>query len=231
MTSRLAAPLAAAAVLLLLSTPSWAGKKEPRGRTWTFDFRADTLGMAPSGATVMGGTWVVLADSTAGAAAGAGAGADSATSPPRVLRQSANDEARAANWIRLAKPTIETGEISVRFRILSGEIDPSIGVAFHLDAKGKNGYLVRLSGADDEIVAHYLLSGKRRDIKMQRLKNPPAGEWHTLGVRRERERIVVFYDGVETMALRDERFIRGTVGLWTEDDTVAEFADLKITAR
>jgi len=235
MTRRLAAALSVVAALLLLAAPSWAGKREPRGRTWVHDFRADTLGMAPSGSIVMGGTWVVMEDSSAAVAHDSAAFPDSGSATarqlPRLLRQSAGDEGRTSNWIRLVRPKLETGEASVRFRIRSGEIDPSVGILFQVDPKGKNGYLIRLSGADNELIAHYLLSGKRRDIKMQSVEAPAAGEWHTLGIRRDRTRIVVLYDGVEKMALRDERFVRGTVGLWTEDDTVADFADLKITAR
>lgn len=229
MIRRILAASSFAAALLLLAMPTWAGKREPRGRTWAHDFRADTLGMAPSGAVVMGGTWVVLEDSSA--VPPASDSGTAASQAPRLLRQSSGEEARAANWIRLLKPTVENGEVSVRFRIRSGEIDPSVGILFQVDPKGRNGYLVRVSGADDELIAHYLLAGKRRDIKMEKLTAPPAGEWHTLAVRRDRDRTVVLYDGVEKMTLRDERFIRGTVGLWTEDDTVADFADLKITAR
>ncbi len=235
MIRRILAASSLAAALLLLAAPSWAGKREPRGRTWAHDFQADTLGMAPSGAVVMGGTWVVLEDSSAAPTdAGAPAsdpGLADARRAPRLLRQTSGEEARALNWIRLQKPTLDTGEFSVRFRIRSGDIDPSVGILFQIDPKGRNGYLVRVSGADDELIAHYLLSGKRRDIKMQKMKAPPLDEWHSLGIRRERERIVVLYDGAEKMILRDERFTRGTVGLWTEDDTVADFADLKITAR
>ena len=217
MTHRFLAAVLLAATLLVAAAPSWAGKREPRVRTWTHDFRADTLGMAPSGAVVMGGSWVVVEDSSA--------------EGTRLLRQTEGEEAKAANWIRLLKPRLESGEISVRFRIRSGELDPSVGIVFHIDPKGKNGYLVRLSGADNELIAHYFLSGRRRDIKMQALEAPPAGEWHTLGVRRDGDRISILYDGVEKMTLRDERFARGSVGLWTEDDTVADFADLKITGR
>ena len=235
MIRRIVAASSLAAALLLLAAPSWAGKREPRARTWAHDFQADTLGMAPSGAIVMGGTWVVLEDSSAtptdAGAPASDSASDAARRMPRLLRQTAGDEARASNWIRLQKPTLDTGEFSVRFRIRSGEIDPSVGILFQVDPKGRNGYLVRVSGADNELVAHYLLSGKRRDIKMQKMTAPPAGEWHSLGIRRDRERIVVLYDGKETMTLRDERFTRGTVGLWTEDDTVADFADLKITSR
>lgn len=228
MTRRFLATLSLAALCILLAVPSWAGKRAPRARTWVHDFRADTLGLAPSGTIVMGGVWTVVEDSSAGAPSES---ADSVSRRPHLLRQASGDEGRASNWIRLVRPVLETGEVSVRFRINSGEIDPSVGIVFQVDKKGRNGYLIRISGADNELVAHYLLSGKRRDIKMEALAAPAAGEWHTLGVRRERTKIVVTYDGVEKMDLRDERFIRGTVGLWTEDDTVADFAELKITAR
>jgi hypothetical protein len=106
-----------------------------------------------------------------------------------------------------------------------------VGIAFHLDKKGRNGYLVRVSGAESELIAHYLIYGKRRDVKYEKIDAPDAGAWHTLAVRREGTTITVLYDGVERMKLRDERHREGTVGLWTEDDTIADFADVTITTR
>ena len=213
--------------------PARAAKpKVPRGKTWHLDFRADTLGIAPTGSVVMGGSWAVVEDSSAVAADSAGAGAaGSAPARPRVLRQRSDEDAEAANWIRFQKPTLGRCEISVRFRVVSGELDPGVGLVFQLEAKHKNGYLARISGASGEMIAHYMLGGKRRDIKFQKMTTPAAGEWHTLGVRREGVTITILYDGKETMSLRDERFTSGTVGLWTEDDTVADFADLTMTAR
>jgi hypothetical protein len=226
------APVAAIALavvcgLFLLASPA-AGKREPRARTWAYDFRADTLGQAPTGSIVMAGVWTVVEDSTARAP---GAPRDSSGMETRVLRQAEGEEAASANWIRLKKPTVENGEISVRFRIRSGELDPSVGIAFHLDPKGRNGYLVRVSGEREELIAHYLILGKRRDIKMVPVAAPAAGEWHTLGIRRRGIRTFVTYDGEAKMEIRDERYRRGTVGLWTEDDTEADFVDWKITAR
>ena len=215
-----------------LAAPAHAGKpKVPRGKTWHFDFRSDTLGIAPPGSVVMAGSWAVLEDSSAAVATADGGSADSARVLPRVLRQRSDEDGVAANWIRFNKPMLSKCEISVRFRVVAGELDPGVGLVFHLDPKRKNGYLVRISGASGELIAHYLLSGKRRDIKFQKMTAPALGEWHTLGVRREGINTTVLYDGKEAMALRDERFASGTVGLWTEDDTVADFTDLTVTAR
>jgi hypothetical protein len=228
----IALPLSLAVVASLLALPARAAKpKEPsRGKTWVVDFRSDTLGIAPPGAVVMAGSWAVLEDSTAAPGDSLASGASGA-SGPRVLRQRSGDDAVASNWIRFEKPTLKRCEVSVRFRVVSGELDPGAGIVFELDAKGRNGYLVRVSGATNEVVAHYILAGKRRDIKMQKIDPPALGTWHTLGVRREGIWITVLYDGKETMKLRDERFERGTVGLWTEDDSVVDFADLRLTAR
>jgi hypothetical protein len=234
MTRRLLLPfLSLLLAASFVALPARAAKpKVPRGKTWHIDFRADTLGIPPTGAVVMGGSWAVVEDSSAVAADSVGGGAgDSARARPRVLRQRSDEEAEASNWIRFPKPTLGRCDISVRFRVVSGELDPGVGLVFHLEPKHKNGYLARISGASGEMIAHYMLGGKRRDIKFQKMTTPAAGEWHTLGVRREGITIWIYYDGKEAMSLRDERFTSGTVGLWTEGDTVADFADLTMTAR
>jgi len=222
----------------LLAGPAGAAKlkEPPRGKTWLVDFQSDTLGIAPPGTVVMAGTWVVLEDSTSAALAPAaadsgGAPKDSARFSKRVLRQASGDDAVASNWIRFVKPMLKRSEVSVRFRVVSGELDPGAGIVFQLDPKGRNGYLVRVSGATNEVVAHYILAGKRRDIKMAKVEPSANGAWHTLAVTREGIWITATYDGREALKLRDERFNSGTVGLWTEDDSVVDFADLKLTAR
>lgn len=218
--------LLAAFLFVSLAAGTAHAKKKPRiprGKTWHVDFRADTLGLPPTGSVTLSGDWAVLEDSTATP--------DAPDSLPRFLRQRSGDDAVSMNWIRFVKPNLERCEVSVRFRIVAGELDPSVGIVFLLNPKRKDGYLVRISGDGGQMVAHYLLGGRRRDIKFQKMDVPKAGEWHTLGVRKEGLTLTAFYDGKETMSLRDERFSKGEVGLWTEDDTVADFADLTITAR
>jgi hypothetical protein len=184
------------------------------GRTYTWTFAADTLGRAPAFTRVAGGSWAVVEDSTQSGA--------------RLLRQLESDDGLGSHALQFLKPRVADQELAVRYRIRSGEIDPSVGIALHLDAKGRNGYLVRISGRSRELIVHYILNGKRRDIKMVGVEPPKADEWHTLGVRRVGERLEVLYDGVVKMKLRDERFSIGNIGLWTEDDTVADFSGLSV---
>jgi len=219
-------PIALAA--LALAATAWPGPadaaKGGRSRTWVTTFHADTLGQAPPGTTVTSGRWEVVEDSTASPR-------DTTGALPRVLRQTLGNEARASHAILFARPGLEDGEVSTRFRIVSGELDPSVGILTHFDAKQRSGYLIRLSGADAEVIAHYILRGKRRDIKFAKIEPPAAGEWHTLAVRRDGIKIVVLYDGAEVMRLREERFTEGITGLWTEDDTIADFSELSVTVR
>ncbi len=230
-------PRLAAAVLLVATIAAGAAgvpnaeAKKGRSRTFHVSFAPDSAGGLPADAIVSDGSWSAERDS---AAVSPDAAADSSAPGEGGawrLVQSESDDPRGANGIRFTKPAFRDGEVSVRFRIRRGELDPSVGVFFLLDRKGRNGYLVRVSGADEELIAHYILNGKRRDLKFAKAPAPNPGEWHTLRAVREGVTIRVYYDGTERMSLRDERFHDGTVGLWTESDTAAEFADLEVTVR
>lgn len=222
MTTRMRAAVALPALMIALAFVSVRPLAADRVRTatpkktYTWTFAADTLGQPPAFSRAAG-RWEVIEDS---AATGA-----------RLLRQLEAEDGLDWHTLQFLKPRVADQETSVRARIRAGDLDPSVGLAFHLDAKGRNGYLIRVSGRKGELIAHYFLSGKRRDLKAVRVAPPQPGEWHTLGVRRIGERIEVLYDGVVKMQFRDERFVQGNVGLWTEDDTVADFAGLTVTTR
>ena len=180
-------------LLVLLAGPAGVVRAEKRdrprlkGKTWTWNFAADTLGLMPAGSRAYGGAWSVELDSAlatrtavAVAPVDSSGGPDSVLAGPRFLRQKEADDGIAFHYIQFLKPHLKDIEASVRFRIRSGEIDPTAGIAFHLDAKGRNGYVVRMSGATGEIVAHYLIYGKRRDLRVERIDPPEPGAWHTL---------------------------------------------------
>lgn len=251
---------AVSVVLALAWTASASGEPAGRARatkTWTWNFAADTLGQAPPNTATFGGNWEVVidssrapaqpsapsgapvsatdstgsaTDSTASATESAGA-LDALAAAPRVLRQSEADDGIQFHYIQFKKPTLEGQAISVRFRILAGDIDPTAGVMFQVDSKGRNGYIVRVSGGTNQLVVHYLIYGKRRDIRYAKIPPVQLGTWHTLSVERKGSVMVVTYDGEERVRIRDERYMAGSVGLWTEDDTVVDFEQLAVSKR
>jgi len=209
------------------------------GKTYSWSFEADTLGLKPAHTVAFGGTWQVIEDSTALFAQDSIAVPADSVAPappprpkvPRFLNQSETDDGVAYHYINFTRPTLADMDASVRFRIRGGEIDPSAGLLFQMDPKGTSGYLVRVIARDSEIAFHYLLYGKRRDVKFASIPTPEPGSWHTVGVTRRRTVLTVLYDGKEVMTLRDDRYRKGTVGVWTEDDSLVDFAGLTATAR
>ncbi len=228
--TRYPATLLILALVMAVPVVAQSEKKARGSKTWTWTFQADTLGQAPGNTSILGGRWEVAADST-GARPDGAAASDSAGLPLRVLRQVESDDGLVFHYIRFHKPELEDMAASVRFRIVSGEIDPSAGLVIQLDSKGRNGYVIRASGDKEELILHYLLYGKRRDLRSASIKRPEPGTWHLLEVERKGSILTARYDGGEPVRIRDERFRKGTVGLWTEDDTVVEFADLRVSTR
>ncbi|HEY3156653.1 MAG TPA: hypothetical protein VGK76_08535 [Candidatus Eisenbacteria bacterium] len=204
------------------ATISSAAAKErtaPLGKTYTWSFQSDTLGQKPAHTMAFGGTWQVSEDSTGLAPS------------TRVLSQSEDSDGITYHYLTFTRPLLEDLDASVRFRIRSGEIDPSAGLLFQMDRKGTSGYLVRVSAKTGELVFHYLLYGKRRDVKFAKIGPLEPGTWHTIAISRRKSVTQAFFDGNEAMRVRDDRFWKGTVGVWTEDDTLVDFRDLVATAR
>jgi len=217
-------------VWALGATISSAAAKErtaPVGKTYTWSFQSDTLGQKPAHTMAFGGTWQVSEDSTGLASR------DSTALTPlnRVLSQSEDSDGITFHYLTFTRPLLEDLDASVRFRIRSGEIDPSAGLLFQMDPKGASGYLVRVSGRTGELVFHYLLYGKRRDVKFAKIGPLEPGTWHTIAISRRKSVTQAFFDGKEAMRVRDDRFWKGNVGVWTEDDTLVDFTDLVATAR
>src|SRR5438093_9332269 len=195
------------------SSAAAKGRSAPVGKTYTWSFQSDTLGQKPAHTMAFGGTWQVLEDSTRLASGDSTALAPSS----RVLSQSEDSDGISFHYLNFTRPMLGDLDASVRFRIRSGEIDPSAGLLFQMDPKGTSGYLVRASGKTGELAFHYLLYGRRRDVKYAKIPPLEAGMWHTIAITRRKTQLKVFYDGKDVLSVRDDRYSKGTVGVWTED--------------
>ena len=82
------------------------------GKVYSWTFEADTLGQKPARSVVFGGTWALMADS-----------ADTTRGMKRFLRQTEDDDGVAFHYLNFTRPTLHDLDASVRFRIVSGEID------------------------------------------------------------------------------------------------------------
>ena len=122
------------------------------------------------------------------------------------------------------------GEISIRFRLLGGQLDQCAGILFNLEPNGD--YLtVRYNGTEDNLVLWTFNNGKRSFVKRApELNHLPMNEWH---------RIKIVVAGTQLHAYLDDNKaileytlaepVSGKVGLWSKTDSVSQFADYVVT--
>lgn len=123
------------------------------------------------------------------------------------------------------------GEISMRFRLLGGQLDQCAGILFNLKPNGD--YLtVRFNGKEDNLVLWKFEKGKRSFVKKGvedvHLK---MGEWH---------RMKIVIDGTSLRGYLDDRPlleytlpapVNGKVGVWSKTDSVSQFTEYVVTPR
>ncbi len=116
---------------------------------------------------------------------------------------------------------------TTRFKISGGIAEQMAGLVFRFQ-NNSNFYVVRVSSLGQNIRFYKVVNGQRSDPIGPAFK-VPAGEWHTLGVQCDGNKINVFFDDRPVMpTLNDTSFTEGKVGFWTKSDALSYFADLTI---
>jgi len=110
--------------------------------------------------------------------------------------------------------------VSVRFKPMSGRGDASGGIVFRF-ADGRY-YVIRANALEDNFNFYYY-DRSRHQIDGTRVKAPALGQWHTLRVRAEGDRIRGWLNDQALIDSRDSRYASGRVGLWTKADSVTAF--------
>ena len=81
-----------------------------------------------------------------------------------------------------AVDTFSEGEVSLRFKALSGRIDQAAGIAFALKPNGD--YLaLRANPLENNLVLWQFVRGKRSSVKWIRNTPTPSGAWQTLRLK------------------------------------------------
>jgi Domain of Unknown Function (DUF1080) len=139
----------------------------------------------------------------------------------KALVQRATDN--AFNVIVAPGGPYDDVDISVRFKPISGHEDASGGIVFRF-SDGRY-YLVRANALEDNLNFYYYDRG-RREIAGARVKAPALGQWHTLHVLAQGNRVQGWLNDQPLLDRRDGRFKSGRVGLWTKADSVTAFDEL-----
>lgn len=119
-------------------------------------------------------------------------------------------------------------DISIRFKAVSGSVDRAGGIAFRLQDP-LNYYVVRANALEDNVRLYRVRNGRREELKGANIK-VPAGEWQTLAVHAQGNRLAVSFNGKALFDARDETFTTaGKVALWTKADSVTFFDRIEIS--
>ncbi len=120
-----------------------------------------------------------------------------------------------------------SGEISVRFKAISGRIDRAAGIAFNIKKNGD--YLViRANPLENNIVAFRLKNGRRSVVQWIRNVRTLSGVWHTLRVVIKGNKVEGYLNGKKYINLNLKKPVSGRIGLWSKADSFVFFDDFKV---
>ena len=126
-------------------------------------------------------------------------------------------------------PDFQNGEISIRFKIVAGQLDECAGILFNLKPNGD--YLaVRFNGMEDNVVLWTFNKGTRKFVK-RGSPNVPLGknQWHTLQISVNGTNLQASLNGQHLLDYTLAEPVSGRVGVWSKTDSVTYFDDYTVT--
>ena len=123
----------------------------------------------------------------------------------------------------------QNGTISLRFKLVSGQLDSCAGILFNLKPNGD--YLtVRFNGKEDNVVLWTFNKGKRSFVK-KGTENVPLqfNTWHTLEISVQGTALQASLDGKHLLDYTLAEPVSGKVGVWSKTDSVSYFDQYTIT--
>jgi len=146
----------------------------------------------------------------------------------KVIEQSSADPTDYRFPLAVYEPLpAQDVEASVRFKAIAGKGDRAGGLAVRL-TDADNYYVVRANALEDNVNLYRVLKGRRQEIKGVSVK-VSSGEWHTLALKAQMQRLSVSFDGKALFTVEDRTFSGpGKVALWTKADSVTRFDRLEV---
>ncbi|HSS20158.1 MAG TPA: LamG domain-containing protein [Pyrinomonadaceae bacterium] len=121
------------------------------------------------------------------------------------------------------------GDISIRFKLVAGQLDQCAGILFNLKTNGD--YLtVRFNGMEDNVVLWTFNKGKRSFVK-RGSENVPLqmNTWHSLQISVRGTNLQASLDGKHLLDFTLAEPVSGRVGVWSKTDSVSYFDDYTVT--
>ena len=119
-------------------------------------------------------------------------------------------------------------EVTVAFKSVEGEIDQGGGIVWRYQ-DADNYYIARMNPLEENYRFYKVVDGKRTQLATREGLSVPAGEWHTLEIEHEGNKIECELDGEDILEFEDDTFQEaGRVGLWTKADAQTYFDNFAV---
>src|SRR6185436_18575481 len=123
----------------------------------------------------------------------------------------------------------QNGEISVKFKMISGKLDKCAGILFNLKPNGD--YLtVRFNGKEDNLVLWTFNKGVRKFVK-RGTENVPLelNTWHEIKIAVHGTQLEGYLDNKKLIEYTMAEPVTGKVGLWSKTDSLSYFDGFMVT--
>jgi len=121
---------------------------------------------------------------------------------------------------------ISDGEVRVRVKPISGNIDRAGGIAFGM-RDVSNYFALRINALEDNVILFEYVNGRRFERASAR-QPVPANHWYDLRVEVQDLDIRCYLDDKPVLDYKAGKPIEGYVGLWTKADSVTLFDGLVV---
>lgn len=123
----------------------------------------------------------------------------------------------------------QNGEISVKFKMISGKLDKCSGILFNLRPNGD--YLtIRFNGKEDNLVLWKFIQGKRTFVKRGTENRPlELNKWYEIKVVTKGANIEGYLNGEKLIEFAWTEPISGKIGLWSKTDSLSYFDGFTVT--
>ena len=123
----------------------------------------------------------------------------------------------------------QNGEISLRFKLISGQLDSCAGILFNLKPNGD--YLtVRFNGKEDNVVLWTFNKGKRSFVK-RGTENVHLdwNQWASLKIAVHGTALQAYLNDKLLLEYTMAAPVEGRIGVWSKTDSVSYFDDYTVT--
>jgi len=121
------------------------------------------------------------------------------------------------------------GEISLRFKGISGRIDQGAGILFNLKPNGD--YLtVRANPLENNLVLWKFEKGKRSSVKWVRDVATPTKTWHELKVLIKGNNLDASLNGKHYLSHQLAQPVSGKIGVWSKADSHMYIDDYRVVS-